>query len=146
MRLVSGFEVVNHLLGILLILATAGVTLGLWMQGQVGVGAVAAATAMALRLNGISHWVMWEMASLFEHVGTVQDGMNTLSRPHAVVDRPGAVPLQVTRAPCISRTCALPTVRPAQEPPRSSTGSRCRCAPARRSAWSGARAPARARW
>jgi len=97
MRLVSGFEVVNHLLGILLILATAGVTLGLWMRGEVGVGAVAAATAMALRLNGISHWVMWEMASLFEHVGTVQDGMNTLSRPQAVVDAPGAVPLRVTR-------------------------------------------------
>jgi ATP-binding cassette subfamily B multidrug efflux pump len=67
------------------------------MRGEVGVGAVAAATAMALRLNGISHWVMWEMASLFEHVGTVQDGMNTLSRPQAVVDAPGAVPLRVTR-------------------------------------------------
>jgi ATP-binding cassette subfamily B multidrug efflux pump len=53
--------------------------LWLWMHGEVGVGAVAAATAMALRLNGISHWVMWEMASLFEHIGTVQDGMATLS-------------------------------------------------------------------
>ena len=58
----------------------AGATLWLWTQGQVGVGAVAAATAMALRLNGISHWVMWEMATLFEHIGTVQDGINTLSR------------------------------------------------------------------
>jgi ATP-binding cassette subfamily B multidrug efflux pump len=63
-----------------LIAAPPGVTLWLWTQGQVGVGAVAAATAMALRLNGISHWVMWEMASLFEHIGTVQDGMATLSR------------------------------------------------------------------
>jgi len=63
----------------------------------VGVGAVAAATAMALRLNGISHWVMWEMADLFEQVGTVQDGINTLSRPHAVVDWPDAKPLVVTR-------------------------------------------------
>ena len=54
-----------------------------------GVGAVAAASAMALRLNGIAHWIMWEVASLFEHVGTVQDGMRTLSRPHAVVDKPG---------------------------------------------------------
>jgi ATP-binding cassette subfamily B multidrug efflux pump len=97
MRLVTGFEVVNHLLGIILILCTAGVVLGLWMQGHVGVGAVAAATAMSLRLNGISHWVMWEMANLFEQVGTVQDGMNTLSRPHAVVDRADAVPLRVTR-------------------------------------------------
>ncbi|MBN8511093.1 MAG: ABC transporter ATP-binding protein [Burkholderiales bacterium] len=97
MRLVSGFEIVNHALGIALIGATAGATLWLWAQGQVGVGAVAAASAMALRLNGISHWVMWEMASLFEHVGTVQDGILTLSRPQAVVDRPGAVPLQVSR-------------------------------------------------
>ena len=95
MRLVSGFEILNHLLGILLILATAGVTLWLWTRGQVGVGAVAAATAMALRLNGISHWVMWEMANLFEQVGTVQDGINTLSRPQSVVDRPDAVPLRV---------------------------------------------------
>ena len=97
MRLVSGFEVVNHTLSMLLIVATTGATLWLWSRGQVGVGAVAAATAMALRLNGISHWIMWEMASLFEHIGTVQDGMATLSRPHAVVDRPGALPLKVTR-------------------------------------------------
>ena len=95
MRLVSGFEVVNHTLSMLLILSTAGMTLWLWTQGQVGIGAVAAATAMALRLNGISHWMMWEVAMLFEHVGTVQDGINTLSRPHTVVDAPKAAPLHV---------------------------------------------------
>ena len=94
-RLVTGVELVNHALSIALILGTTGLTLWLWSQDRVGVGAVAAATAMALRLNGISHWVMWEMAELFEHIGTVQDGMNTLSRPQAVVDRPGAKPLQV---------------------------------------------------
>ena len=97
MRLVSGFEIVNQILSVTLIASTAGVALALWMQGQVGVGAVAAATAMALRLNGISHWVMWEMASLFEHIGTVQDGINTLSRPRTVLDAPGAQPLQVPR-------------------------------------------------
>jgi ATP-binding cassette subfamily B multidrug efflux pump len=97
MRLVSGFEVVNHVLSMGLIAATAGATLWLWTQGQVGIGAVAAATAMALRLNGISHWIMWEMAELFEHVGTVQDGINTLARPHAVVDAPDAKPLEVRR-------------------------------------------------
>ena len=97
MRLVSGFEVVNHTLSMLLIVATTGVTLWLWSRGQVGVGAVAAATAMALRLNGISHWIMWEMASLFEHIGTVQDGINTLSRPHAVRDAADARRLEVSR-------------------------------------------------
>ena len=97
MRLVSGFEIVNHSLSIGLILSTTGVSLWLWMHGELGIGAVAAATAMALRLNGISHWVMWEMASLFEHIGTVHDGINTLARPQAVVDRPDAKALSVTR-------------------------------------------------
>jgi ATP-binding cassette subfamily B multidrug efflux pump len=97
MRLVTAFEIVNHLLSMGLVASTAGVTLWLWTQGAVGVGAVAAATAMALRLNGISHWVMWEFASLFEYIGTVQDGISTLSRPHTVVDRDGARELEVTR-------------------------------------------------
>jgi ATP-binding cassette subfamily B multidrug efflux pump len=97
MRLVSGFEITNHLLSMALLASTAGAALWLWTQGQVSVGAVAAATAMALRLNGISHWIMWELASLFEHVGTVQDGINTLARRHTVVDRAGAEPLQVPR-------------------------------------------------
>jgi ATP-binding cassette subfamily B multidrug efflux pump len=97
MRMVTGFEIVNHALSMGLIASTAGVTLWLWTQGRVGVGAVAAATAMALRLNGISHWVMWEMASLFEQIGTVQDGITTLARSPTVIDRPDAKPLQVTR-------------------------------------------------
>ncbi|MDB6002793.1 MAG: transporter family protein [Rhizobacter sp.] len=97
MRLTSGFEIVNQGLSAILIIGTSGAALWLWTQGQVGIGAVAAATAMALRLNGISHWMMWEMASLFEHIGTVQDGINTLSRQQAVVDAPGAVPLVVKR-------------------------------------------------
>ena len=97
MRLVSAFEVVNQVLSVLLIATTTGATLWLWTLGSVGVGAVAAATAMALRLNGMSHWVMWELSSLFEHIGTVQDGINTLSRVRAVVDRPDARPLEVSR-------------------------------------------------
>jgi len=52
---------------------------------------------MALRLNGISHWIMWEMASLFENIGTVQDGITTLSRSVAIQDAPGAAALQVSQ-------------------------------------------------
>ncbi|WP_343742415.1 ABC transporter ATP-binding protein [Herbaspirillum huttiense] len=96
MRLVSGFEVVNHILNMVLIIGATGVSLYLWTQGKVGVGAVAASTAMALRLNGIAHWVMWEMSSLFEHVGTVQDGINTLARAHEVKDAADAKPIKVS--------------------------------------------------
>ena len=96
-RMISSFEIVNHILSMLLIASTAGATLYLWTEGKVGVGAVAAATAMALRLNGISHWVMWEFASLFEHIGTVRDGMSILSRPRTVLDALDAKPLDVTR-------------------------------------------------
>jgi len=97
MRLVSGFEVVNHILNMVLIIGATGVSLYLWTQGKVGIGAVAASTAMALRLNGIAHWVMWEMSSLFEHVGTVQDGINTLARAHEVKDAADAKPIKVSQ-------------------------------------------------
>jgi ATP-binding cassette subfamily B multidrug efflux pump len=97
MRLVSLFEIVNHTLSMGLILGMAGTSLWLWSEGSVGAGAVAAATAMALRLQGMSHWIMWETTSLFESVGTVQDGINTLSRARTIVDAPDARALQVPR-------------------------------------------------
>jgi ATP-binding cassette, subfamily B, multidrug efflux pump len=97
MRLVTAFEVVNQIQSVALIASTTLVGVLLWQQGAVGVGAVAAATAMALRLNGISQWIMWEMATLFEHVGTVQDGIATLARSRTVLDRPDAKPLVVSR-------------------------------------------------
>ena len=98
MRLVTTFEIVNQIMGSLLIISATAVALLLWTNNAIGVGAVAAAVAMALRLNGMSHWVMWEMASLFEQVGTVQDGIETLSRPHVVIDFPDAIPLRIREA------------------------------------------------
>ncbi|WP_199154176.1 ABC transporter ATP-binding protein [Chromobacterium sp. ASV23] len=97
MRLVSGFEIVNQLTSMLLVGLTAGSALWLWSRGEVSYGAVAAAIAMALRLNGISHWIMWEMSSLFENIGTVQDGITTLSRRVTVLDKPDAAKLEVPR-------------------------------------------------
>ena len=98
MRLITCFEVVNHALSMLLIMGTAGTTLWLWTWHAIGIGGVAAATAMSLRLNGISHWVMWEFASLFEQIGTVQDGISTLATPQTVVDTATAPSLTVSRA------------------------------------------------
>ncbi len=97
MELVSMVEIINHFLNMLLIIATGLSALYLWSKGQVSVGGVAAATAMSLRLNGISHWVMWEMTSLYEQVGTVQDGMNTLTTHNKINDAEHAKPLQVAQ-------------------------------------------------
>ena len=95
MRLVSQFETVNQSVNMALVAATSVLALWLWSQGSASVGAVAASIAMALRLNGISHWIMWELAMLFEHIGTVRDGMGTLSRPHNILDVPNAPALNI---------------------------------------------------
>jgi ATP-binding cassette subfamily B multidrug efflux pump len=80
-----------------LLIGAGGLALWLWSHGQVGVGGVAAVTAMSLRLNGISHWVMWEMTTLYEQVGTVQDGINTLTTHNKIIDAIDAKPLQVKK-------------------------------------------------
>ncbi|MGC7839493.1 ABC transporter ATP-binding protein [Pseudomonas wayambapalatensis] len=90
MRLVSQFEIANQALVVGLIMGAGGYALWLWHQGEVGAGAVAAITAMALRVNGMSHWIMWQMTSLFENIGTVQDGMVTLTTGPKVQDVPNA--------------------------------------------------------
>jgi ATP-binding cassette, subfamily B, multidrug efflux pump len=96
MRMVTSFEVVNQVLSVALIGGLGGLVLMMWTLGHLGVGAVAAAIAMAMRLNGVSHWMMWEMSSLFENLGTVQDGLNTLASRPSVVDQPDARPLRAT--------------------------------------------------
>ncbi|MDH1574573.1 ABC transporter ATP-binding protein [Pseudomonas sp. GD03746] len=96
MRLVSQFEIVNQALVVGLIAGAGGYALWLWHQGEVGTGAVAAITAMALRVNGMSHWIMWQMTSLFENIGTVHDGMETLTRGPKVQDAPNAGVLKTT--------------------------------------------------
>ena len=97
MRLVSRFEIVNQMLVVGMILGACGTALWLWSLGEVGAGAVAAVIAMTLRVSGHAHWVMWEMTTLFESVGTIQDGINTLTKPRTVVDAPDAQPLHVTQ-------------------------------------------------
>ena len=98
MRLGTQIDAVNHSFNMLLIALTAILCVYLWQGGLVSVGAVAAATAMALRLNGLSQWMMWQSAQLFENIGTVQDGMNTLAKDRQVLDVPNAPALQVSHA------------------------------------------------
>ncbi|MCF7520925.1 ABC transporter ATP-binding protein/permease [Neisseria sp. ZJ106] len=95
MRLATLLHTCSFMVNTALTLSAAALGIWLWHQGQVGVGAVATATAMALRVNGLSQYIMWESARLFENIGTVSDGMATLSKPHTIIDRPNALPLAV---------------------------------------------------
>ncbi|MEZ7766965.1 ABC transporter ATP-binding protein [Haemophilus parahaemolyticus] len=97
MRLVTVIETLTNFTSISLIVSTAGIGLWLWSQELVSAGAIATSTALALRIKGLSQWIMWEFARLFENLGTVQDGMGTLSKPHSVVDKIDAKPLAVTK-------------------------------------------------
>ncbi len=96
MRWVTLVDQANQVLSIALIGTSTLLALGLWNDGAIGVGAVAASTAMALRLNGMSHWIMWELSSFFENLGTVQDGVGTLSQPTLIEDQSDAHTLLVS--------------------------------------------------
>ena len=97
MRLVSLVNVSLYLLNGVLLSSVTGLALWLWLQESIGVGAVAVAVGLVLRLWGMSQWIMWEISALFENIGTVQDGINSISRPQLVVDQPDAKALQVSQ-------------------------------------------------
>ena len=80
----------------LLIVGTCGLALWLWHQGSITVGAIALATGLVIRIHNMSGWIMWTVNGIFEDIGTVQDGIETISRPLTVVDREDARPLQVS--------------------------------------------------
>lgn len=87
MRLVTVLENCVEMANALLIFAIGAMSVYLWLHEFVSPGEIAVAISLVLRLNGMSHWVMWEVSSLFENLGTVQDGMNTLAQPVQVKDK-----------------------------------------------------------
>ncbi|MEL7429308.1 MAG: ABC transporter ATP-binding protein [Pseudomonadota bacterium] len=90
MRLSTWFELWVQFLSGLLLVGAGGAGIWLWMQGQATVGGVAIAIALVLRLNGMAHWIMWELARFFEALGVVRDGMKMMSQNLAVTDREDA--------------------------------------------------------
>ncbi|MBA6326753.1 ABC transporter ATP-binding protein [Colwellia sp. MB02u-6] len=90
MRLVTVINVLVQLINYLLAFTITAVSIWLWTDSAITVGAIAIAVSLALRLNGMSKWIMWEISSLFENIGTVIDGMSTLSKPIAIQDKPDA--------------------------------------------------------
>ena len=97
MRIYTVMDVVLVFLNGLLIVGVVGWAIWLWMQGQASVGAVAAATALTLRLNAMTGWIMWALTSFFRQLGVVAEGMETIAQPIDLVDASAAKPMDMSR-------------------------------------------------
>lgn len=97
MRLGTLFEISTNLLTIVLFFGVLGTAIYLWLSGQAALGVIAATTAMILKLNSMAEFIMWQTSSLFENIGTIQDGMKTMSKPIAIQDKIDAQTLDVKK-------------------------------------------------
>ncbi len=97
MRLVTSLNFAINSLNYLLVFSVAALSLYLWSLSAISAGAIAVAVSLSLRLNGMAQWIMWEISSLFENIGTATDGMKTLSTPIKVDDKPDAKTLNVSK-------------------------------------------------
>jgi len=101
MRLVTKLNICLWALNMSLVFSTAALGIYLWLNGSITPGAIAIVMSLAIRLTSMSHWILWEISGLFENIGTVQDGINTLSVPSKVNDKPNAIALNVHRGDII---------------------------------------------
>jgi len=97
MRLATGLNASLHTLNYALIFVVAALSIYLWQESAIGIGAITIAISLALRLNGMAQWIMWEVSALFENIGTVIDGMGTLSQPLQVTDKTDAKALLISK-------------------------------------------------
>jgi ATP-binding cassette subfamily B multidrug efflux pump len=95
MRLVTKLSFCVEINNLVLIFSTCALSIYLWLGSGVSAGSIAIAVSLALRLNGMSQWIMWELSSLFENIGTVIDGKNSLAKPLNIEDQPKAKKLVV---------------------------------------------------
>ena len=97
MRLVTQLYAWLYIINSMLLVAVGALSIWLWLGSAVSIGAVAVVIGLVLRFWGMSQWIMWEVSSLFENVGTVQDGIGSISLPRLVEDRPGAKDITVAK-------------------------------------------------
>jgi ATP-binding cassette subfamily B multidrug efflux pump len=97
MRLVTGLYGLLYIMNSLLLFSVSALSIWLWLGDAVTIGAVAVVIGLVLRLWGMSQWIMWEMSALFENIGTVQDGIGSISLPRLVEDQPGAKDIVVAK-------------------------------------------------
>ncbi len=97
LRLITKMEITLWLLNGMLIAGTTGLALWLWSTNIITIGAIAVATGLVIRINNMAGWIMWVITGIFENIGTVQEGMETIAKPWTVLDKPGAKPIVVNK-------------------------------------------------
>ena len=96
-RVVTSMDVTITSMNGLLIVSTSGLALWLWSQSLISVGAIALATGLVIRIVNMSGWIMWVVNGIFENIGMVQDGLQTIAQPVTVKDKDNAPRLKVDR-------------------------------------------------
>ncbi len=98
LRLMTELSFGLNALNGLLMVGVIGPAVWLWMHELITVGEVAAASALVIRLNGMSGWIMWVTIRLFEHAGVIREGLRSIAVTQDVVDKPDAKPIKITKA------------------------------------------------
>ncbi len=96
-RMFTSLSLLLTVINSTLLAAVAAVAIYGWLNAAMSIGAITVALTLVMRLRQMSQWILWEVAQLFESIGTVQDGISMLSKPIAITDRPDARPIRVTR-------------------------------------------------
>ncbi len=96
MRMTTRFMATLTCMNAALVVGTAALGVWLWLAGQASAAAVATALPLAWQIANMAGWVSWEVSGIFENVGVVQEGMETIAVPHALTDRPDARELEVS--------------------------------------------------
>ncbi|MFL4972485.1 MAG: ABC transporter transmembrane domain-containing protein, partial [Microvirga sp.] len=95
LRLITLFSLCLTVLNVTLVTSTAAIAIMLWVQGKIAVGAIAMALPLSWQILAMAGWVAFNITAIFENVGTVQEGIQSIGVPHKVIDRPDAKPLVV---------------------------------------------------
>ncbi|UTH37815.1 ABC transporter ATP-binding protein/permease [Pseudomonas sp. KHPS1] len=94
-RTITALDFLITCLNGVLIVGTGALAMWLWSQSLITTGAIALSLGLVIRINNMAEWIMWVVNGIFENVGTVQDGMQTIVQPRQVLDRADARPIQV---------------------------------------------------
>ncbi len=96
MRAIVSMTVMLTAINGVMIFATGAIAVMVWADGGLTAGAIAIAGGLVIRINQMSGWVLRTVTSLFENIGVVENGIETISQPISVVDQDDAVPLKVS--------------------------------------------------